>query len=31
MDIVNSLIFVGTEGIYHDHEGNGKYITEMLN
>ncbi len=31
MDIVNSLIFVGTEGKYHDHEGNGKYITEMLN
>lgn len=31
MDIVNSLIFVGTEGIYHDHEGNGKYITALLN
>lgn len=31
MDIVNSLIFVGTEGIYHDHEGNGKYITAFLN
>ena len=31
MDIVKSLIFVGTEGKYHDHEGNGKYITAMLN
>lgn len=31
MAIVNTLIFVGTEGKYHDHEGNGKYITELLN
>ncbi len=31
MDILNTLIFVGTEGIYHDHKGNGKYITAMLN
>lgn len=31
MDKLNTLIFVGTEGIYHDHEGNGKYLTTMLN
>ena len=31
MDIVKSLVFVGTEGIYHDHEGNGKFLTAMLN
>ena len=31
MDILKTLVFVGTEGIYHDHEGNGKYITKMLN
>ena len=31
MDILNTLVFVGTEGIYHDHVGNGKYITDLLN
>ncbi len=31
MNMLNTLIFVGTEGIYHDHEGNGKYLTAMLN
>lgn len=31
MDILNTLVFVGTEGIYHDHEGNGKYLTDTLN
>ncbi len=31
MDSLKTLIFVGTEGIYHEHEGNGKYITAMLN
>lgn len=31
MDILKTLVFVGTEGIYHDHDGNGKYITAMLN
>lgn len=31
MDILKSLVFVGTEGIYHDHVGNGQYLTEMLN
>lgn len=31
MDILKSLVFVGTEGIYHDHEGNGKFLTAMLN
>ena len=31
METIKSLVFVGTEGIYHDHEGNGLYITEMLN
>lgn len=31
MDILKSLVFIGTEGIYHDHEGNGKFLTEMLN
>ena len=31
MNILKTLIFVGTEGIYHDHEGNGKYLTAMLN
>jgi len=24
------LVFVGTEGIYHDHPGNGRFITAML-
>ena len=31
MKSLKALIFVGTEGIYHDHEGNGKYLTKMLN
>ncbi|MDE0086900.1 MAG: ThuA domain-containing protein [Candidatus Poribacteria bacterium] len=31
METLKSLIFVGTEGIYHDHEGNGKFLTAMLN
>ena len=31
MDKLKSLIFVGTEGLYHDHEGNGQYITALLN
>ena len=31
MDITKTLIFVGTEGRYHDHEGNGQYLTTMLN
>lgn len=30
METLKSLIFVGTEGIYHDHEGNGQYLTTML-
>ncbi|MCG9126707.1 ThuA domain-containing protein [Candidatus Poribacteria bacterium] len=31
MDNLKSLVFVGTEGIYHDHDGNGKYLTDLLN
>lgn len=31
METLKSLIFVGTEGLYHDHEGNGKFLTAMLN
>ena len=31
MDNLNTLVFVGTEGKYHDHEGNGKFITAILN
>ena len=31
MDKTKTLIFVGTEGRYHDHEGNGQYLTNMLN
>lgn len=31
MDKVKSLVFVGTEGKYHDHEANGKFITAILN
>ena len=31
MDILKSLVFVGTEGIYHDHAENGQYLTTMLN
>ena len=31
MENLKSLIFVGTEGRYHDHVGNGQYLTTMLN
>lgn len=31
METLKSLVFVGTEGIYHDHEGNGKFLTAILN
>lgn len=31
MDNLNSLVFVGTEGIYHDHVGNGQFLTKLLN
>ena len=31
MESLKSLVFVGTEGIYHDHDGNGQFITKMLN
>ena len=31
MKTLKSLIFVGTEGIYHDHAGNGKFLRSMLN
>ena len=31
MTPVKLLVFVGTEGIYHDHEGQGKFLTELLN
>lgn len=31
MDNLKSLVFVGTEGIYHDHAGNGKFLTDLLN
>lgn len=31
MNSLKTLIFVGTEGIYHDHVGNGKFITTLLN
>lgn len=31
MKTLKSLVFVGTEGIYHDHVGNGKFITALLN
>ncbi len=31
MDALQLLIFVGTEGIYHDHVGNGQFLTTMLN
>ena len=28
---VKLLVFVGTEGIYHDHEGQGRFLTDLLN
>lgn len=28
---VKLLVFVGTEGIYHDHEGQGQFLTDLLN
>lgn len=31
METLKLLVFVGTEGIYHDHAGNGKFLTAMLN
>ena len=31
METLRLLIFVGTEGIYHDHAGNGQFLTSMLN
>lgn len=31
METLKLLIFVGTEGIYHDHAGNGQFLTSMLN
>ena len=31
MENLKLLIFVGTEGIYHDHAGNGQFLTSMLN
>ena len=27
METLKLLIFVGTEGIYHDHAGNGQFLT----
>ncbi|MBT5327243.1 MAG: ThuA domain-containing protein [Gemmatimonadetes bacterium] len=30
MDDIKALVFVGTEGIYHDHEGQGKFIAKFL-
>ena len=31
METLKVLVFVGTEGIYHDHAGNGQFLTTMLN
>ena len=31
MDTLQLLVFVGTEGIYHDHVGNGQFLTTLLN
>ena len=31
MDTLQLLVFVGTEGIYHDHVGNGQFLTALLN
>ena len=31
METLKLLIFVGTEGLYHDHAGNGQFLTSMLN
>ena len=28
---VKLLVFVGTEGIYHDHAGQGRFLTDLLN
>ena len=28
---IRILVFVGTEGIYHDHAGQGRYLTDLLN
>ena len=31
MDPIKLLVFVGTEGIYHDHPGQGRFLTDLLN
>ncbi len=31
MEPLSLLLFVGTEGIYHDHQGNGRFMAEVLN
>ena len=31
METLKLLIFVGTEGIYHDHAGNGQFLTRLVN
>ena len=31
METLKLLIFVGTEGIYHDHAGNGQFLTSIVN
>ena len=31
MDEIRTLVFVGTEGIYHDHDGQGKFIADFFN
>ena len=30
MEALRVLVFVGTEGVYHDHVGNGKFMAAML-
>ncbi len=30
METTNVLVFVGTEGIYHDHVSHGKFLSELL-
>ncbi len=31
VDPIRLLVFVGNEGVYHDHEGQGRFLTELLN
>lgn len=31
MGLIKFLVFVGTEGKYHDHEGQGRFLTDLLN